>query len=142
MFTGKITVEFSQPSYYVSESSGYLIVPLLLRKGELTSDNTLTIISSNQSPLSAEGKSCILLYNNQVVNIDLSGNGVDYSSIPTTAIFSAETNSTTINITVISDDIVEGTEIFELKIEEPPSKSDLVLRRQNTAIIHINDSTG
>ena len=67
---------------------------------------------------------------------------MDYTSTPITATFTAGANSTTINIPVIMDDIVEGTEIFKLHIIVPSSENDTILGRQNTAIVHIYDSTG
>ena len=67
---------------------------------------------------------------------------MDYTSTPITATFTAGANSTTINIPVIMDDIVEGTEIFNLKIIIPSSENDTILGKQNTAIVYIYDSTG
>ena len=59
LFAGKITVEFSQPHYNVTESSGDLTVTLVLRKGVSDNDITVTVTPSDQSPLSAEGKRCV-----------------------------------------------------------------------------------
>lgn len=67
---------------------------------------------------------------------------MDYAPNPITATFTAGTNSTTINVPVIMDDIVEGTEMFNLFIVSPPSDSDVILDRQSTAIVNIYDSTG
>ena len=58
-FIGKITVEFSQPNYNVTESSGDLTVTLLLTKGVSDNDTTVTVTPSDQSPVSAEGKRCV-----------------------------------------------------------------------------------
>ena len=66
---------------------------------------------------------------------------MDYASTPITAIFTPETNSTTISIPV-KDDIVEGTETFNINIMVPSSESDIVLGKQSIAIVHIYDSTG
>ena len=59
LFIGKITVEFSQPNYNVTESSGDLTVTLLLTKGVSDNDTTVTVTPSDQSPVSAEGKRCV-----------------------------------------------------------------------------------
>jgi len=67
---------------------------------------------------------------------------VDYASTSITATFTTGTNSTTINIPVTMDDIVEGTEMFNLGIIIPSSTEDVILGKQNTAIVHIYDSTG
>jgi len=67
---------------------------------------------------------------------------VDYTSNPITATFTAGTNITTINIPVTKDNIVEGTEMFNLDIIIPSSLKDVILGIQNTAIVHIYDSTG
>ena len=138
---GKIPVVFSQPNYYVTESSGKLTVTLLLTKGISVSNITVTVIASDQSPVSAEGKRCVS-YTDWLVSVDWSGNGVDYASTSITANFTAGTNSTTINIPVTMDDIVEGTEMFNLGIIIPSSTEDVILGKQNTAIVHIYDSTG
>ena len=81
---------------------------------------------------------CILQW---LVSVDWSGNGVDYTSTPITATFTAGTASTTVNIPVKSDDIVEGTEMFNLIINDKSLDEDLILG-QNTAIGIIHDSTG
>ena len=67
---------------------------------------------------------------------------MDYTSTAINAIFTAKTNSTTINIPVTMDNIVEGTEMFNLKIIIPSSEEDVILGKQGTAIVHIYDSTG
>ena len=67
---------------------------------------------------------------------------MDYTSTPINATFTAGDNSTAINIPVITDDIVEGTEMFNLKVIVPSSENDTILGKQNTAIVYIYDSTG
>ena len=59
LFIGKNTIEFSQLSYNVNESSGYLTVTLVLTKGVSDNDITVTVTPSDQSPVSAEGKKCV-----------------------------------------------------------------------------------
>ena len=54
-----LQVEFSQPDYTSSEQSGVVPVTLVLRGGTSTSDITVTVIPSDQSPVSAEGKRCV-----------------------------------------------------------------------------------
>ena len=66
---------------------------------------------------------------------------MDYTSTPITATFTAGTTSTTINIPVTIDDIVEGTEMFNLVVNINSSKIDVILGIQNTAIVFIHDST-
>ena len=67
---------------------------------------------------------------------------MDYTSTPITATFTAGTNSTTISIPVNKDDIVEGTEMFNLHINMPLLNSDVILGTQSTAVVYIYDSTG
>ena len=58
---GKLAVGFSQPNYNITESSGNLMVTLLLRRGFSTSSITVTVMPSDQSPVSAKGKKyCIM----------------------------------------------------------------------------------
>ena len=51
-----LSVEFSQSSYTGSESSGVVIVTLSLSGGTSTNDIIVTVIPSDQSSVSAEGK--------------------------------------------------------------------------------------
>ena len=51
-----LSVEFNQLTYADSESSGVISVTLLLRGGTSTNDITVTVIPSDKSPVSAEGK--------------------------------------------------------------------------------------
>ena len=77
-----------------------------------------------------------------MTSVTWSGNGVDYISTPITAIFLVGTRSITISIPVRKDDIVEGTETFNLNIMIPSSENNTILGKQSTAIVHIHDSTG
>ena len=52
---------------------------------------------------------------------------MDYDSTPIDATFVAGTNITTINISVIKDDIVEKSETFDLSFSIPSSLSGQVM---------------
>ena len=52
-------VQFSQNVFTGSESSGIVPVTLLLEGGTSDSDISVTVMPSDQSPLSAEGKRCV-----------------------------------------------------------------------------------
>ena len=52
-------VQFSQSTFRGSESLGRVPVTLLLEGGTSDSDISVTVIPSDQSPLSAEGKRCV-----------------------------------------------------------------------------------
>ena len=58
-----IAVEFSQSIYNVTESSGNLTVTLFLRKGISDINITVAVTPYDQSPSSAEGKRCVISYN-------------------------------------------------------------------------------
>ena len=58
-FIAGLRVEFSDTTYTGSEQSGVVPVTLVLRGGTSTSDITVTVIPSDQSPVSAEGKRCV-----------------------------------------------------------------------------------
>ena len=58
-FIADLRVEFSDTTYTGSEQSGVVPVTLVLRGGTSTSDITVTVIPSDQSPVSAEGKRCV-----------------------------------------------------------------------------------
>ena len=51
-----LTVQFSQTNYFGLETSGIISVTLLLGGGTSANDITVTVILSDQSPVSAEGK--------------------------------------------------------------------------------------
>ena len=51
----------------------------------------------------------------------VSGDNVDFNSTAQTAVIKAGTNSSTINITVINDTIVEGDEMFAVNLNVPSS---------------------
>ena len=50
-----------------------------------------------------------------------SGNNVDFNSIAQTVIIAAGTSSSTVNITVTEDNIVEGYEMFTMDLRVPTS---------------------
>ena len=54
-----LTVQFFQANYSGLETSGIVTVTLLLGGGTSTNDITITVIPSNQSPVSAEGKKSV-----------------------------------------------------------------------------------
>ena len=54
-----LMVQFSQSTFPGSESLGKVPVTLLLEGGTSNSDINVTVIPSDQSPLSAEGKRCV-----------------------------------------------------------------------------------
>ena len=64
---GNCFVEFSQSVYNDSESSGHIIVTLLLRGDICTEYSTVIVVLSDQSPTSAEGKKS-LSKTNQLVS--------------------------------------------------------------------------
>ena len=56
MFPVVILVQFSQSTFAGDEASGAVHVTLLLAGGTSTVDINVTVIPSNQTPVSAEGK--------------------------------------------------------------------------------------
>ena len=56
-------------TYFGSEESGVVPVTLLLGGGTSSSDITVTVTPSDQSPVSAEGKRCVS-YSDQLVSVD------------------------------------------------------------------------
>lgn len=77
------------------------------------------------------------------VTVDCSGNGDDYTSNSIIAIFPPGATNATINVPVTDDDIVEGTELFNLEISiERSSRENAMLGNRKTATGIIIDSTG
>ena len=61
LLIGPLAIEFSQSTFVSSESSTNITVTLVLDGGTSSSDITITVILSEQSPLSAEGKKLFLI---------------------------------------------------------------------------------
>ena len=66
---------------------------------------------------------------------------MDYTSTPITTTFTAGTTSTTIDISVSTDDISEGPETFDLTFTIPSSLSRVVPGNITMAIGNITDTT-
>ena len=135
-----LIIEFSSSSYADFESSGNISVTLLLKGGISSTDVNVTVMPSNQSPLSAEGKFMHPALTNLFL-IEHSG-GKDYISAPITATFTAGTTSTTINVPISNDNETEETETFDLNIIVPYSLDGrLILGDRATAISKIIDNS-
>ena len=68
---------------------------------------------------------------------------MDYNSRTITATFSPGTTSTTITVPVMNDDVVEGTELFNLEIViDQSSRKNATVGNRTTATGQIIDSTG
>ena len=134
----ELIVDFAESIYFGREASGYVTVTLLLNGGISTDDIIITVMSSEQSPLSAEGKRNWCMFN---INFNWSGNGVDYLSTPLTATFTAGTTSTAINISLTTDNIMEQSETFDLSFTIPLSLSGQVLSGMDKATVNITDDT-
>ena len=70
----------------------------------------------------------------------ISGGNVDFNSITQIATITVGTNSSTINITVINDSIVEGNETFNMTANVPTSPG-ILAGAITTATVTIIDST-
>ena len=57
--TAELSVEFSQSSFTGPESSGSVVVSLLLGRGTADRDISVIVTPSDQSPVSAQGKRCV-----------------------------------------------------------------------------------
>ena len=72
----------------------------------------------------------------------LIGNGVDYVSTPIIATIAANATSTTINVPVTKDIILEESETFDLTFIIPPSlRSQVIPNRITKAVGVITDNT-
>ena len=70
----------------------------------------------------------------------LLGGGVDFNSATQTATITAGASSSTINITVINDNIVEGDEMFTMTLNVPTSPA-ITIGNITMATVTIIDST-
>ena len=67
---------------------------------------------------------------------------MDYNSRTITATFSPGTTSTTITVPVMNDDVVEGAELFELRLSVDDSSAEFAqVGNRNTATAQIIDSS-
>ena len=74
------------------------------------------------------------------ISVLISGGNVDFNSTTQTATITAGTNNSTINITVINDDIVEGNETFNMTLDVPTSRG-IIAGAITRATVTIIDST-
>ena len=75
------------------------------------------------------------------VDVNCSGNGVDYISTPITATFPAGANIAMINISVTRDNVAEGLETFDLGLTIPPQLKAVFLGSIDRAVGRIDDNT-
>ena len=67
---------------------------------------------------------------------------MDYDSTPLNATFTAGSTSTIVNVSVIKDDIAEGSETFDLNFTIPSSLEDQIMPGTITeAVGNITDNT-
>ena len=71
----------------------------------------------------------------------LIGNSVDFNSATQTVTITAGTNSSTVNITVINDNIVEGDEMFTMTLDVPATSHGVIAGAITMATATIIDST-
>ena len=78
----------------------------------------------------------------EFVYVNLPGNGVDYTSTFITATFPAGINSTTVNVPVTRDNIVERNETLQLEIDVPvPAKYAVETGNRSKAVAIITDNS-
>ena len=141
IITIELRVQFSKHTYTGYERSGMIPVTLMLRGGILLNKISMTVIPSDQSPASAEGNN-LSCHDYYLSSLLLTGNGVDYISIPINATIAAGATSTTINVPITKDNITEQSETFDLTFIIPPSlRSQVIPKRITKAIGVITDDT-
>ena len=118
----EIRVRFVSRKYTGSEVSGFVSVTLELARGISAFPFNVTIIPSEQSPVSAEGNSIIMC---GLKNVWLTG-GVDFITTTLTATFASGMTMSNVSVPVIIDSIVEGPEEFDLTLSIPPSLSPAI----------------
>ena len=132
-------MEFSLQEFACYEHSGIISVTLVLKGGVSDDSISVTVIPSDQSPVSAQGKWSI--WYDYFVTVNWLGNGVDYISTPITATFPAGTNITTINVSVTRDIISEDSETFDLRFTIPSSLKAVLPGSIDRAVGRIDDNT-
>ena len=73
----------------------------------------------------------------QLGNILTIGNGIDFTSEPITAIFTAGSTETAVDVPITMDSIVEPTESFNLSLIIPASERGLVAPGNITTAIAV-----
>ncbi|XP_065894203.1 uncharacterized protein [Dysidea avara] len=121
--TTSIPVIFRQNVSMGSEASGSVIVTLDLVGGSSSRSFDVIVTPSEQSPVSAEG-------------------GVDFSTAIQTATFIAGATTSSVSISVFSDTIVEGDEMFDLTLTVPDvCNGRISAGNRNMAVGDITDNT-
>ena len=102
-------ISFNKSKYSVNEDGGQIQLTLILSNPSST-DITIQVTASDGTATSE-----LAIINSSSIKCILTG-GDDYDSGPFSAIFPAGKTVATFNVSIIDDDIVEGTETFELSI--------------------------
>jgi subtilisin family serine protease len=125
VFSPRATVQFSSPSYSVTEGSPHADV-LVSRSGDTTSAATVSFTTSD----SAGSQSCS-------VNNGQASSRCDYMTTFGTVQFAAGETSKSILIPIVDDSYVEGPETFTVSLSNGLGTS---LGAQITATVTINDN--
>ena len=137
----EIRVRFLQTQYTGSEAAGFVMVTLQLVGGVSSNPFNVTVIPSEQSPVSAEGNSVMCMIMCWVKSVWLTG-GVDFNTTLLIATFDSGMTMSSVSVPVIADNIFEGYETFNVILSIPSSVNRRIIANgQVNATVTITDST-
>ena len=113
-----IKVDFMQNQFTGSEAARFVLVTVKLRNGRSAFPFNVTVTTSEQSPVSAEGNSVIFII--WLKSVWLTG-GVDFNTTTLTATFASGMTMSNVSVPVIVDNIAEEHEEFDLMLIVPSS---------------------
>ena len=73
--------------------------------------------------------------------LHLSIAGTDFLPLNRILTFNSDISRTTINVTLLNDNIVEGDEDFLARLEVPSTEMDVVLSKDNATITILDDNS-
>ena len=138
----EIRVQFTKDNFTGLETTGFVVVFLELIGGTSAKPFNVTVSPLEQSPVSAKGNNIMYI----LLDISWSASqigGVDFSNATLTATFASGTTMSNVSVPVRTDEVFEGSEEFDLRLNVPSSLGAAIQagsRNTATGIIVDSDS--
>ena len=132
-----VTIQFQQPQFTGTEDSRVLEATVVLSGGTVSFPFAVTVTPSSGT---ATGLT-LLVTSRDLISLIFTA-GSDFDAMPVTAVFLPGDQSQVVQIPLVCDADVEGTETFSMSLSVNVTNSRLRFGTQRTAIGNIEDSTG
>ena len=131
----EVIVNFDQSAYRVNQHDG-LVQPVLILSIPSSIDVTVKVFSID---VTATGKCCLVTFYITVIS---NSTGEDYGSGPYSVTFPAGLTNSSLYISITDDDILEGTEYFNIMIDSSSLISGITVGSLDQATVAILDADG